>query len=62
MKKSKKKNMENCTEEIEDLFRRIFDSDAESRIGWVEIREHPVFRKHFPVITEDSKIIYKNKA
>ena len=29
---TKKKNLENCTEEVEDLFRKIFRIDQEKRI------------------------------
>ena len=29
---TKKKNLENCTEEVEDLFRKIFRIDQETRI------------------------------
>ena len=47
---------------MEDLFSRIFTVDADSRIGWVQIREHDIFKKHFPIIPEASRIVYKNKG
>ena len=47
---------------MEDLFSRIFTINPEERINWVEIREHALFKKHFPIIHESSKILYKKKG
>lgn len=43
------------------MFSRIFTTDPEKRINWVQIREHDLFKKHFPVIAEASKILYGGK-
>lgn len=48
VKASKKKKMDNCTPEIEDLFKKMFEVDIAKRITFAEIREHPVFKKYFP--------------
>ena len=61
VEKSKKKLVQNCTPELEDLFARIFTKEPEDRINWVQIREHALFKKHFPVIAEASKILYSKK-
>lgn len=45
---TKRKNLENCTDEVEDLFRKIFRIDQEKRITFSEIRQHPVFAAYFP--------------
>ena len=45
---TKRKKMENCTPEVEDLFGRIFKVDGEKRIKFSEIRQHPIFISHFP--------------
>lgn len=50
VKVTKKKRVENCTPEMDDLFSRIFNSDGDNRITFAEIRSHPVFLKHFPVV------------
>ena len=47
VKKTSKKREENCSADMDDLFRRIFDLDAERRITFSEIRYHPIFAKHF---------------
>lgn len=47
---TQKKRKENCTPEIDDLFRRMFDTDPERRITFSDIRRHPVFARHFPII------------
>lgn len=39
--------IENCTEEMEDLFRKIFQLDPSKRLTFIEIREHPVFQGYF---------------
>jgi hypothetical protein len=39
----------------------MFNSDVDNRITFAEIRTHPVFVKHFPVVAEASKILYRNK-
>lgn len=57
--KTHKMLKENCTPEMEDLFERIFAVDPDKRISFYEIRTHPIFSKHFPVIEERSKILYK---
>ena len=36
--------MENCTDEVNDLFKKMFNPDGAKRISFVEIREHPLFR------------------
>ena len=58
---TKKKRMENCIPELDDLFSRIFDTDIDNRITFSDIRRHPVFAKHFPVVAEASKILYSKK-
>lgn len=40
--------MENCTEETEDLFSRIFEIDQDKRITFADIRRHPIFAPYFP--------------
>lgn len=35
---SKKKLMQNCTADVEDLFRKIFNPDGEERITFLKIR------------------------
>lgn len=47
---SKKKLMQNCTADVEDLFRKIFNPDGEERITFLKIRSHPLFSKYFPVV------------
>ena len=42
--------MVNCTPEVEDFFTKIFKLDTEERLDFVQLREHPLFKKHFPVI------------
>lgn len=54
--------MDNCTPEMEDLFSQIFNIDGEQRISFISIREHPIFRRHFPEISSMSRIIYKSKV
>ena len=58
---TRKKRTENCTPEVEDLFKRMFEIDPEKRITFSEIRKHPVFAKHFSVVNEASKILYGNR-
>ena len=59
--KTRKKISENCTDEIEDLFKKMFSAKVEKRITFSEIRQHPVFLKHFPQASEESKILYMTK-
>jgi hypothetical protein len=59
VKASRKQKIENCSPAMDDLFSRIFNID--NRINFSEIRRHPVFAKHFPVITEASKLLYETK-
>ena len=61
VKRTKKKKMENCTPEMKDLFKRIFNLDVNKRITFTEIRQHPVFAKHFSIISQDSLLLYKKK-
>ena len=61
VEKSKKKLVKNCTPDIQDLFRKIFHPEPNKRITFAEIREHNVFKKHFPEGADKSKIIYENK-
>ena len=61
VKATKKRRTENCSPEMDDLFSRIFNSDGDDRITFAEIRTHPVFVKHFPVVAEASKILYRTK-
>jgi serine/threonine protein kinase len=58
---TKKQMTVNCTPEVEDLFKKIFDLDPDNRITFSDIRRHPVFAKHFPVVAEASKILYSKK-
>lgn len=53
--------MDNCTDEVEDLFRKIFRIDQEKRITFSEIRQHPVFAPFFPKPSPESKILYNTK-
>jgi hypothetical protein len=39
----------------------MFTVDGNDRITFSEIRKHPVFVKHFPVVPEASKILYGSK-
>jgi hypothetical protein len=39
----------------------MFDLDPDNRITFSDIRRHPVFAKHFPVVSEASKILYSKK-
>ena len=61
VKKTKKKIEDNCTPEMEDLFAKIFEHDQNQRINFIQIREHPVFSKHFQIIEEKSRHLYKKK-
>ena len=58
---TKKQLTVNCTAEIEDLFKKMFDLDPDSRINFSDIRRHPIFAKHFPIVAEASKILYSKK-
>lgn len=58
---TKKQLTVNCTPEIEDLFKKMFDLDPDNRITFSDIRRHPIFAKHFPVVAEASKILYSKK-
>jgi serine/threonine protein kinase len=51
----------NCTNDIEDLFKKMFELDPDDRITFSDIRRHPVFAKHFPIVAEASKILYGKK-
>jgi serine/threonine protein kinase len=51
----------NCTADVEDLFKKMFDLDPENRINFSDIRKHPVFAKHFPIVAESSKILYSKR-
>lgn len=53
--------MDNCTEEVEDLFKKMFRIDKEKRINFSEIRLHPVFTKYFPKASMESQILYGQK-
>jgi len=39
----------------------MFNINGDDRITFSEIREHPIFAKHFPVVKEASKILYDGK-
>lgn len=39
----------------------MFELDGDSRITFSDIRKHPVFAKHFPVVAEASRILYSKK-
>lgn len=58
---SKKRIMANCTPEVEDLFKKIFNPNPETRITFSQIREHPLFVKYFPVVHQPSRILYGKK-
>jgi serine/threonine protein kinase len=49
----------NCTADVEDLFKKMFDLDPDNRINFSDIRKHPIFAKHFPIVSEASKILYR---
>ena len=40
--------MANCTDEVQDLFKKMFDPNGQDRITFAKIRQHPLFVKHFP--------------
>lgn len=61
MEHSKKKIIQNCTNEVEDLFKKIFNPNSDDRITFAKIREHPLFAKYFPVADNASKILYGKK-
>ena len=46
---------------MDDLFSQIFNTDIDNRITFSDIRRHPIFAKHFPVVAEASKILYGKK-
>ncbi len=52
---------QNCTPEIEDLFKKMFELEPDDRITFSDIRLHPVFAKLFPVVPLASKILYGKK-
>lgn len=58
---TRKKIVENCTPDMEDLFKKIFTIDRVKRINFAEVRQHPVFAKHFPKPSPESVILYHNK-
>lgn len=39
----------------------MFDLDPDNRITFSDIRYHPLFKKHFPVVNQASKILYSKK-
>ncbi len=39
----------------------MFELDPDDRITFSDIRKHPVFQKHFPIVQEASKILYSKK-
>ena len=39
----------------------MFELEPDDRITFSDIRRHPVFLKHFPVVAEASKILYSKK-
>ena len=39
----------------------MFELDVDERITFSDIRRHPVFVKHFPIVAEASKILYSKK-
>lgn len=51
----------NCSDQMEDLFRKIFRVDIDKRINFAEIRQHPVFKSRFPAPSEASVILYRTK-
>ena len=55
---TKKAKMENCTPEVEDLFRQMFELDSSKRINFSDIRRHPVFAHYFPNVDETLSKIY----
>ena len=57
--KTRRKLEENNSKELEDLFSNIFC--LEDRITFSEIRQHAIFRHHFPGISEASVILYNAK-
>ena len=46
---------------MEDIFKKIFITDSDKRIKFNEIRQHPVFSKHFPEASMESQMLYDNK-
>lgn len=61
VKSSKKQKLVNCTPELDDIFSKMFDVNPDTRITFSDIRRHPIFAKFFPIIHEDSKILYSKK-
>lgn len=43
--------MQNCTDELEDLFLKIFTVDKTKRITFQEMRTHPAFLGFFTQLT-----------
>jgi len=39
----------------------MFDLDPDNRITFSDIRYHNIFKKHFPVVNQASKILYSKK-
>jgi hypothetical protein len=58
---SKKRIMANCTPEVEDLFKKIFNPNPDDRITFSQIREHLLFAKYFPVVHQPSRVLYSKK-
>ena len=45
-----------------DLFGKIFTANPNKRITFSQIREHPIFRMHFPEGAGKSTTLYNNKV
>ena len=46
---------------MEDLFKKIFDVNPDTRINFAQIRTHSLFSKHFPEVSPKSMMLYNNK-
>ena len=51
--------MANCTPEMEDLFKKMFNPDASKRLNFAQIRVHPIFKEYFPNPDQSLAKIYE---
>lgn len=58
---TKLKRTDNCADEMEDLFRKMFAPEPKARMSFINIRYHPIFAECFPVIEYHSKVLYSQQ-
>lgn len=39
----------------------MFNPDGNKRITFADIRDHPIFKQHFPTVDHQSRILYNKK-